>query len=80
MQAIETDDRRIAAKALPALWEQLTLAQKFAVAELQRYGYQLQFVRHIPTGQLAVLDFAGKLAAIDSNGQIDTAPSLVIRH
>lgn len=80
MYAIQTPERRKTVKDLNVLWEQLTLAQKFAVVELQRYGYQLQFVRHIPNGQLAVMDFAGKLAAIDDDGQIDTAPLLILRH
>lgn len=80
MHAIKVTERRQTAKDLHALWEQLTLAQKFSVAELQRYGYQLQFVRHMPTGQLAVLDLAGKLAAINNDGQIDTEPALIIRH
>lgn len=80
MHAIKVTERRQTAKDLHVLWEQLTLAQKFSVAELQRYGYQLQFVRQMPTGQLAILDFVGKLAAIDNNGQIDTEPSLVLRH
>lgn len=80
MHAMKVTERRQTTKDLNVLWEQLTLAQKFAVAELLRYGYQLQFVRNMPTGQLAVLDFSGKLAAIDNDGQIDTEPSLVLRH
>lgn len=80
MYAIQTPERRQITRDLSELWQQLTLAQQYAVAELQRYGYQLQFVRHVPTGKLAVLDLAGKLAAIDHDGQIDTAPSLIIRH
>ncbi|EJI84451.1 MULTISPECIES: hypothetical protein [Alishewanella] len=79
MLAIQVQERRQTEKDLNYFWDQLSLAQKFSVAELQRYGYQLQFVRHLPYGKLAVLDFDGKLAAIDQEGQIDTAPDIVLR-
>jgi len=80
MLATQTQERRLTDKDMNYFWDQLNLAQKFSVAELQRYGYQLQFVRNMPTGKVAVLDVAGKLAAIDDDGQIDTAPEIILRH
>jgi len=38
------------------------------------------FVRHMAEGNLAVLTAGGKIAAIDIEGQIDTEPSVVLRH
>lgn len=80
MLAKQTQERRLTDKNINYFWDQLNLAQKFSVAELQRYGYQLQFVRSMPTGKVAVLDVAGKLAAINDDGQIDTAPQISLRH
>jgi hypothetical protein len=80
MLAIQVEERRQTDKDLNYFWNQLNLAQKFSAAELQRYGYQLRFVRNIASGKLAVLDNNGKLAAIDHDGLIDTEPKIVLRH
>ncbi|WP_027671195.1 hypothetical protein [Rheinheimera baltica] len=61
-------------------WDDLNLAQKFSVAELQRYGYDLLFVRHIADCSVAVLASGNKMAAIDMEGQIDVEPNIVLRH
>lgn len=80
MLAIQVEERRQTDKDLNYFWNQLNLAQKFSVAELQRYGYQLCFVRNMTSGKLAVLDYDGKLAAIDHDGLIDTEPKVVLRN
>lgn len=80
MHKIAHTERRHSSKALHEIWESLNAAQKLAIIELQRYGYQLRFVRQIPTGQLAILELADKCAAIDDTGQIDIAPSVTLRH
>ncbi|GAB59499.1 hypothetical protein [Rheinheimera nanhaiensis] len=67
-------------KDIHFFWDDLSLAQKFSVAELQRFGYDLLFVRHIANGSLAVLAAGSKMAAIDVDGQIDTEPRVVLRH
>jgi hypothetical protein len=67
-------------KDIHFFWDDLSLAQKFSVAELQRFGYDLLFVRHIANGSLAVLAAGSKMAAIDVDGQIDTEPKVVLRH
>ena len=80
MFATQSQERRRINRDIDYFWQQLSLAQKFAVSELQRYGYQLQFVRNMAFGKIAVLDFDGKLAAIDHQGEIDTTPNIVLRH
>jgi len=80
MQATAIQERRLTAKSINDLWEPLTVAQKYAVAELLRYGYQLKFVRQAHSYQVAIMELAGKVAAINSDGQIDTAPQLLLRH
>ncbi len=73
-------ERRQMDKDIHFFWDDLSLAQKFSVAELQRFGYDLLFVRHIANGSLAVLAAGSKMAAIDVDGQIDTEPRVVLRH
>lgn len=76
-----TEDRRAETedKNLNYFWERLNMAQKFSVAELQRFGYELAFVRRSPSFSLAVLKSGVRLASVDQDGQIDTAPSIALR-
>lgn len=73
-------ERRQMDKDIHFFWDDLNLAQKFSVAELQRFGYDLLFVRHIANGSIAVLAAGSKVAAIDIEGQIDIEPKVVLRH
>ncbi|QBL08108.1 hypothetical protein E0Z06_00570 [Rheinheimera sp. D18] len=75
-----SNERRQLDKDIHFFWDDLNLAQKFSVAELQRFGYDLLFVRHIANGSLAVLCSGSKMAAIDIEGQINTEPRVTIRH
>lgn len=73
-------ERRQTDKDMHYFWEELNLAQKFSVAELQRFGYELRFVRKQDKHKIAVLFAGDKIAAIDNEGQINTAPTVVLRH
>jgi hypothetical protein len=75
-----SQERRQMDKDIHFFWDDLNLAQKFSVAELQRFGYDLLFVRHIADGSLAVMASGNRVAAIDLEGQIDTEPNVVLRH
>ena len=61
------------------LWEQLTLAQKFAASSLTQFGYDLAFIRSSNIGNMAVLLCEGKAATITTDGEINTAPQINIR-
>jgi hypothetical protein len=76
------EDRRAESdeKDMHYFWSQLNMAQKFSVAELQRFGYELEFVRRSPSFSLAVLRSGGRFAAVDEDGQIDTEPKIVFRN
>lgn len=74
------NERRQMDKDIHFFWDDLNLAQKFSVAELQRFGYDLLFVRHQTNGSMAVLSAGAKLAAIDMDGQINTEPEVMLRH
>ncbi len=73
------EDRRADEKNLNYFWDRLNIAQKFSVSELQRFGYELAFVRRSPSFSMAVLRSGERLAAVDEDGQIDTAPSIAFR-
>ena len=62
-----------------ALWDKLTLAQKFAASSLSKFGYDLAFIRSSNSGSLAVMLCDGNAATIVDDGQIDSSPDIVIR-
>lgn len=62
-----------------ALWDKLTLAQKFAASSLTQFGYDLAFIRNSNAGSLAILLCDGNAATILDDGQIDTSPDIHIR-
>jgi len=72
-------ERRRQVRDLSYFWDMLSMAQKFSVSELQRFGYELSFVRQQEQQRLAVLKAGPKMASIDENGQINTAPSVTLR-
>ena len=63
-----------------ALWDKLTLAQKFAASSLTQFGYDLTFIRISNRGSVAVLLCNGNAATISDDGEIDTSPDIIIRH
>ena len=62
------------------LWDKLSLAQKFAASSLNQYGYQLAFIRGSNISSVAILLCNNACATISSDGDIDTSPSITIRH
>jgi hypothetical protein len=80
MMAALSQERRDQPKDLNYFWHELNMAQKFSVAELQRFGYELAFVRRSPSFSMAVLRAGDRIAAVDQDGQIDTEPKVIIRH
>ena len=64
---------------LDALWEQLSLAQKFAASSLIQFGYELAYIRNSKVGSLAILLCNDNPATISTEGEINTTPNIVIR-
>lgn len=73
-------ERRHSTEDMQPFLDELNLAQKFAIAELERYGYELVFVRYTSSGSLAVLRLGERYAVIDEHGEIDSAPQIAMRH
>ncbi len=61
------------------LWDKLSLAQKFATSSLTQFGYDLAFIRGSKSGNVAVLLCESNAATISDDGEINTAPDIIIR-
>jgi hypothetical protein len=61
------------------LWEELTLAQKFAASSLTQFGYKLNFIRDSYDTHVAVLSCNENIAIISKGGEINTHPNIEIR-
>ncbi len=72
-------ERRSYQGEFQALWSELTLAQKFSASSLSKYGYELAFVRHSSSGNIAVMLLDDNATTISCDGVIDTTPDIIIR-
>jgi len=61
------------------LWEDLTLAQKFAASSLTQFGYKLSFIRDYHDTHIAILTCNENIAIISKGGEINTHPNIKIR-
>ncbi len=61
------------------LWEELTLAQKFAASSLTQFGYKLNFIRDYHNTHIAILTCNENVAVITKGGEINTSPNISIR-
>ncbi|WP_199610307.1 hypothetical protein [Flocculibacter collagenilyticus] len=72
-------ERRSGKASSSEYWSRLTLAQKFAMNELNHYGYQLVFVRQEGGNLLAIAMQDDRAAVISFDGDIDLNPAIEIR-
>ncbi len=61
------------------LWQDLTLAQKFAASNLMQFGYVVSFIRDYHNIHIAILTCNDKVAVISKVGEINTQPNIEIR-
>ncbi|WP_440876933.1 hypothetical protein [Thalassotalea sp. PLHSN55] len=84
MQALQEREvlleRRHYSPEQTALWDKLSLAQKFAASSLTQFGYDLAFIRNSQAKSIAILLCDDKVATITDDGEIDTSPDIIIRH
>ncbi|WP_258405034.1 hypothetical protein [Shewanella psychrotolerans] len=57
----------------------MSAEQKMALYSLHRYGYRLLFVRHLPSGPLAVIAQQNQLSIIDRHGDVNHNPKICLR-
>lgn len=72
-------ERRLPALDTSALWEKLSLGQKFAVDGLMQLNYELLFIRQRDNESLVVLKNNDSLATINEQGEIDISPQIITR-
>jgi len=62
-----------------ALYDRLSLAQKFSASQLFQYGYSLYFLRGQGINTLAIFVYGGNVATVDFGGEIDLSPKIQLR-
>ena len=60
-------------------WNHLNNAQKFAVGSLDKYGYEILFVRQENNLSLVVMSLGDAMATVDQEGNIDMEPNIKYR-
>lgn len=74
-----TLERRHSSPSKSTLWNQLTVPQQFSSGSLTNFGYDLAYIRDQNTSPMAILLCDSKVAVIDEDGDINTAPNISIR-
>ncbi len=77
-----TIERRHGEEARAELRRQLNEDQRIALSEIERYGWQLRFIRHPPFRPPIVVaadSEHGKFVVLESDGQINDRPGFPIR-
>lgn len=60
-------------------WEKLNRVQQFSLYTLEKVGYELNFVREMSNGSLAVISLNKHIVTINSKGEIDYTPTIKLR-
>lgn len=77
--AQDLHERRSYKPEQSALWDRLTMTQKFAASSLTQFGYELTCIRNHESGSIAILICGDNVASINHDGDIDTTSKVVIR-
>ncbi|NRB22990.1 hypothetical protein [Shewanella sp.] len=77
--AQQPQDRRSTELEQSEHWYLMTAEQKIALYSLHRFGYRLLFVRHLPSGPLAVIAQHDQVASIDQDGVVDFDAEIQLR-
>jgi hypothetical protein len=78
-QTIDLFERREHPIDPSALWDILSLAQKFSVSSLGKFGYELSYVRNEQKRNLAILICNSKIAVVTEDGDINITTNLKVR-
>jgi hypothetical protein len=60
-------------------WDYLNYAQKFSVSSLYKFGYKINFVRHVEHSSIVFMSLNGNKATVDQDGLIDIDPDIKTR-
>jgi len=73
------NDRRHESPEHSVWWKKLSLAQKFSVGSLGKFGYELLFIRNDKGRSIAVLSNSTGTVIITEDGEINSSPEIIIR-
>lgn len=79
---LKQERRRVGKEVLSALKRQLNDAQLATLSEMERFGWELRFVRRPPFQASIPVVFDGdgkRYAVIEPDGSLNHAPDIVIR-
>ena len=79
LQQLEDFERRRIALNQSQWWERLSMDQKFGIYQLQKFGYDLAFIRNTEDGPLAVARRGHDFATVDGDGEVNLNPDITIR-
>ncbi len=77
-----TIERRHGHESLAALKRQLSEDQRLTLGELERFGWELKFIRHPPFQPAIPVVFDGdrrRFAVIEPDGRLNTDPPIKVR-
>jgi hypothetical protein len=77
-----TEERRRGEEARAALKRQLNEDQRLTLVEMERYGWELKFIRHPPFQPAVAVLLDGerkRFAVLEADGRINDKASLKIR-
>ena len=79
---LKQERRKISKEAMAALKRQLNDAQLTTLSEMERFGWELRFVRRPPFQASIPVVFDGdgrRFAVIEADGSLNHTPDIVIR-
>lgn len=62
-----------------ALWDRLSMSQKFSASSLAQFGYELTCIRRTEQGSLAILVCGENVATVNTEGEINTTSKVMVR-
>lgn len=77
-----TTERRRGEEARAALKRQLNEDQRITLSEIERYGWELKFIRHPPFAPAVPVVFDGerkRFAVLEPDGTLNDNPAITIR-
>ena len=76
---ITAQERRNNAFDTQEWWQRLSMDQKFGVYQLNKFGFELAFIRNLANGPLAVVRRNRDYATVNQRGEVNLNPTLKIR-
>ncbi|RZQ55876.1 hypothetical protein CWI82_00740 [Pseudidiomarina tainanensis] len=79
LRQLEEFERRRIALNQSEWWDRLSMDQKFGVYQLQKFGFDLAFIRNTEDGPTAVVRRGSEFATVNHEGDVDLSPDIVLR-